>query len=178
MEFDREKFKNLVHYVIWKISGKDDFGATKLYKVLWFAEARSYVLRRKPISGAVYVRKEHGPVPKLGRAIREELAAEGKISQQQINRGKYSSWMFKCLAPPQKGFLTEEEKQDVDWWISHIDKDHTASSISELSHDYSWEIARQGEELPLFATLAARMREPTDLEIDSAKKRARERGLL
>lgn len=178
MQFDREKFKNLVHYVIWKMSGKDDFGATKLYKVLWFAEARAYVLRKTPIAGATYVREAHGPVPKLGRAVREELVAEGKISQKQIDRGKYTSWLFKCLVPPPKGFLSDDEKKDVDWWINHIDKDHTASSISELSHDYSWEIARQGEELPLFAILAARMREPTNLEIDRAKKRARERGLI
>src|SRR5262249_36624697 len=30
-----------------------------------------------------------------------------------------------------------------------IDKEHTATSISEESHDYAWDIAKMGEELPL-----------------------------
>ena len=57
MAFDREKFKQLVHYVIW--NGKRDwFGATKLNKVLWFADARAYVLTGRPITGATYIREE------------------------------------------------------------------------------------------------------------------------
>ena len=51
MAFDREKFKQLVHYVIWKAGKRDWFGATKLNKVLWFADARAYVLTGRPITG-------------------------------------------------------------------------------------------------------------------------------
>lgn len=177
MEFDKEKFKNLVHYVIWKTSGKDGFGATKLYKVLWFSEARAYVLRKRPIAGATYIREEHGPVPKLARQIRSELVAEGRISEFLIDRGKYKGWVFKSLVPPPKDFLTSEDRQDVDWWIKHIDEDHSATSISDFSHDYGWEIAKRGEELPLYSVLAERFREPSDQEIEIANVRAKKLGL-
>ena len=89
MQFDKDKFKNLVHYIIWKTSGQDGFGATKLYKVLWFAEARAFTLHRTPIAGETYIREEHGPVPQHGRSIRAELVAEGLISEKKIDRGKY-----------------------------------------------------------------------------------------
>lgn len=178
MDFDREKFKNLIHYIVWKISGRDGFGATKLYKVLWFSEARSFLLYQQPIAGAVYIREKHGPVPRLGMQIRDELVHEGKISQRQVNRGKYQEWVFGSKMPPPINFLSENEREIVDWWIEHIDKDHTASSISDLSHDYAWEIARQGEELPFHAFLSSRLREPTEAELRSAKDRAKALGLI
>lgn len=178
MHFDREKLKNLIHYVIWKTSGWDGFGATKLYKVLWFAEARAYVLRKRGITGATYIREEHGPVPKGGPQLRSELVDEGRISQQLIDRGAYKSWVFKALVAPLKDFLSSEDRQDVDWWIEHIDSEHTATSISDLSHNYGWEIAKQGEELPLYAILSNRFREPTETELVTAREKARELGLL
>ncbi len=177
MLFDRDKFKNLVHYVIWKAGGNDGFGATKLYKVLWFAEARAYVLRRQPITGATYIREEHGPVPKLGRQIRAELESEGRISEIKSNRGGYDQWTFKSLVAPPK-FLSEPDRTDVDYWIKHVDENHSAASISEESHDYGWEIAKQGEEIPLIAILAQRIRTPTKAEIEKAKSKAKDLGYI
>ena len=178
MEFDREKLKKLVHYIVWKTNGRDGFGATKLYKVMWFAEARSYVMRKKPITGAVYIKQKHGPVPKLGAEIRAELESEGKISQRRIDRGNYQEWVFANKFPPDQNFLTVEERQDVDYWINHIDKDHTATSISDFTHDDAWGIAKVGEPLPLYAILIERLREPNDHETETIKKRAKELGLM
>ena len=69
MQFDRDKFKALVHYVIWRAGGRDGIGATKLYKVLWFAEARAFVLSNRPISGETYIREEDGPSPRHAAEI-------------------------------------------------------------------------------------------------------------
>jgi len=51
MQFDREKFKRLVLYIAWKAGRRDWFGAAKLNKVLWFSEARFFVLHGVPIAG-------------------------------------------------------------------------------------------------------------------------------
>ena len=177
--FDREKFKNLIHYVIFRAGAHDGFGATKLYKVLWFSEARQFILSGSPITGAEYVREKYGPIPKLGMAIREELSAERKIKQWR--RAPYhnrTSWRFKSLASPFPLTLSSEEKQAVDYWIRHIDEDHTAQSISEQSHDYAWEIAEMKEALPFYALLAATHTRPPEGEtLDLARRRAKELGL-
>src|SRR5262245_41225370 len=94
--FDRERFKELVRYVIWAAQRYEAFTATKLYKVLWFAEARAFVLRGRPLAGAEYIREKNGPVPKLGKVIRDELEREGKIE------GLVS------FSPPDVSFLSKE----------------------------------------------------------------------
>lgn len=165
MEFDREKFKQLVHYVIWKAGHRDWFGATKLYKALWFAEARLYVLTGKPITGAAYIRQEHGPVPRAIMPIREELAREGAILIRQ--EGKMLR--FTALTRPDTAAFSPDELKTVDWWINHIATDHTAQTISDESHDYAWEIAHMGEELPFFALFASRVRPPDNSELAWAK---------
>ena len=163
-----------MHYVIWKTSGRDGFGATKLYKVLWFSEARAFILHKRPISGAVFIREEHGPVPQIARQIRNELVSDGAISEGKIR----NQWIFRCLKQPVRNFLSDDERKIVDYWVKHIDEEHTAESISDFSHNYGWEIAAQGEVLPYHSILADRFREPTDTEVERAKERARAAGYL
>jgi len=174
MQFDRDKFKQLVHYIAWKAGKRDWFGATKLNKVLWFADARQFVLHGVPITGAIYIREKYGPVPKQMMPIRDELEREGQISV--LKEGN----LIRIVASikPDLSMFKTEELQGVDYWIDHIDKDHTAGSISEESHDYAWEIAKLGEELPLFAILANRIRDPNDEELEKLRVGAKARGLI
>jgi Protein of unknown function (DUF4065) len=174
MRFDREKFKKLVHYIAWKAGKRDWFGATKLNKVLWFAEARAFVLHGSPIVGATYIREKHGPVPKQFVPIREELKRAGKI--KIFREGK----LVRITADekPDLSQFTRDELQIIDYWIDYIDKEHTAESISDESHDYAWDIAHMGEEIPLYAILANRIRDPSDQELERLRATAKARGLL
>jgi hypothetical protein len=167
--FDREKFKRLVHYVVWKAGERPGVGATKLNRVLWFSEVRTYTLTGKPITGATYIREKFGPVPKQFVPIRQELEREGKIKVTKP-RNEYDQTKLRALAPPDQAFLTDQERQTVDYWIRHIDEGHTAASMSGQSHDYPWEIAQMGEEIPLHASFAARVREPVGDEWEWAKQ--------
>jgi hypothetical protein len=174
MKFDREKFKALVVYIAWRAGRRDWFGATKLNKVLWFAEARAYVLHGKPIVGATYVRQKHGPVSKQFIPVRDGLAREGRIrifKEGNLNR-------VTADAKPDMSCFNKVELQIIDYWIEHIDKDHTAQSISDKSHDYGWDIAQMNEEIPLYAVLAERVREPSDQELERLKEKARAHGVI
>jgi hypothetical protein len=174
MQFDREKFKSLVVYVAWKAGRRDWFGAIKLNKVLWFAEARAYVLHGSPITGATYIREKYGPVPKQMVPIRKELESAHQVRVFQEGP------LVRVTAEtkPDMSRFTKDELQIIDYWIDHIDKDHTAGSISDKSHDYGWDIAREGEEIPLYAILAERIREPNDEAIERLKAKARAHGLM
>lgn len=176
MDFNREKFKTLVHYVIWKAGTRDSFGATKLNKVLWFADARAYVLTGASITGATYIREKWGPVPKQMMPIRAELEREGAIKVSH-SRDDGNHTKFTAVFAPIVSILSEGDLQTVNYWITHIDKNHTAKSISDESHDYSWQIAKMGEELPFFSFLSTRIREPNDEELAWAKSRAQEKRL-
>jgi hypothetical protein len=174
IQFDREKFKTLVLYIAWKAGRRDWFGATKLNKILWFAEARAYVLHGAPIAGATYIREKHGPVPKQMMPVRAELEHAGKI--RVFKEGQ----LIRVTAdekPDMTGF-SRTELQIVDHWIDYVDREHTAGTISDESHDYAWDIAHMGEEIPLYAILANRIREPNEHELERLKEKAREHGLI
>jgi hypothetical protein len=83
-----------------------------------------------------------------------------------------------ALTKPDTSIFTTEELKAVDYWIEHIDKDHTAASISKESHDYAWEVAKMGEELPPYAIFANRIREPDDEELGQLQERAKAMGLI
>ena len=173
-ELNWDKLKDAVHYVAAKGATRPSFGMIKLYKTLWFADARSFVLTGKPITGETYLRQKHGPVPKHSSKVFEELKQEGRVTLWKQSFQDYAQWRFKVLRSLATNRLNHEEIQNLNYWIKHIDEDHTASSISEESHDYGWEIARMGEVLPLHAFLAERIREPREEELEWAKRRAGE----
>lgn len=174
MAFDREKFKRLVHYVIWKAGKRDWFGATKLNKVLWFSDTQAFALTGKPITGATYIREQCGPVPKAIMPVRAELQKEGSI--RVFRQGKVERTTADG-APDMQPF-DPSEQAIVDWWIDHISTYHTAATISEKSYDYTWQIAAMGEELPMSATFATRLREPTESEMQWGKETAAKLGLF
>jgi hypothetical protein len=173
MQFDREKFKRLVHYVIWKAGKRDWFGAVKLNKVLWFADARAYSLTGKSITGETYIREKWGPVPKHMMPVRSELESEAAISITKEGR----LTRFVALLPPDTSLFSVDEMNSVDYWIDHIDRDHTAGTISEKTHDEAWEMAELGEELPLYAYRVVRIKEPDEDDLRRLKERAEELGL-
>jgi hypothetical protein len=177
MEFDRDKFKALLHYVVWKAGDKEGFGATKLYKVLWFSDARAYMLQGDPITGETYVREKYGPLPTHALSTIDELAREGTIT---ISAGDYYGKAirhFHSMRLPDKLALSARQREIVEYWIKHIADEHTATSISEESHDYAWEIATLGEKIPYHAIFAIRIRDPEGEELKWATDKAKELGL-
>ena len=60
-----------------------------------------------------------------------------------------------ALTDPDTSSLSAKEIALVDEIRAEICYNHTAESISELSHDQVWEAANIGEEIPMWATLAS-----------------------
>lgn len=174
--FDREKYKNLIHHVAWQIKDRDGWGLTKLFKVLWFFEARRYSLHNEVFSGATYQRDEFGPRPRAVYLMLDEMEAEGLLSIQHSRMYNRTAKRPVALRPPKPGLLNESQAKDLSFWIDYVGGS-TATAISDESHDYGWEITPQGEDIPLYAILAERVRAPEGEELDWAKRRAKELGL-
>ncbi len=175
-EFNREKFKDLIHQVAWQVRDRDGWGLVKLFKVMWFFEARRYTVNGEVFSGGAYQRDTHGPRPRLAYQIIEELASEGRVSVRSEKFHSRTTRRPIALKPPKPGLLNESQARDLDYWISYVDG-LSAAEISEESHDFGWEIADQGDDLPLYAILAERVRDPRGKELDWATRRAKELGL-
>ena len=177
MPFDAAKFPALVLYIIWKTGAREGFGSTKLNKALWFSEARTFEAYGRPITGETFVRDKFGPRSEHLLAVCEELARAGLVERFTEHFYDYEVTRYRAFAPPDTSLFVPGELSFVDWWIAFIDQ-HTATSISKLSHDYGWEIAAMGEELPLYAYLASRIRDPrSEDEVKWARAEAARLGI-
>jgi Protein of unknown function (DUF4065) len=166
-----------MHFVIARAGDRDGFGAVKLYKVLWFSDARAYMLLGKPITGETYIREKHGPLPIHALGVIHELSLQGAIKVRSDVYYNRSIRRFSALTNPDRLTLTNEQRSIVEYWIKHIAEDHTADSISEESHDLAWEIAELKEPIPYHAIFASRIRDPEGEELTWAASRAKELGL-
>jgi hypothetical protein len=95
--YEPARLKSLIHYVIGVAGARPYFGAVKLYKTLWFSDAKRFVLSGTSITGAPYIREKFGPVPRDGMRLRNELETEGAIRQWQNDKGGSLGWKFKAL---------------------------------------------------------------------------------
>ena len=65
IEYDEAKFTEMLLYVADKLGDDRAGGATKLNKILYFAEFAHVRRHGRPISGADYFRLDQGPAPPL-----------------------------------------------------------------------------------------------------------------
>ncbi len=148
------RLKELVHYICYKCQGSDKLGATKLNKILWFADSLVYKQTGKSITGSRYKKLQHGPVPFEITSVLQELENEGKLVVKSHEYFELSKKKFIPLKQPLEGVFSRDELEFVDLLTEAICEGHTARSISDLSHDIAWEAAGMGEEIPLAAVLA------------------------
>lgn len=170
--FNQDKFKDLVHYICWL--SRDDpskLGAVKLNKVLWFSEVISFAKFAKPITGARFVKQKFGPVPKAILPVLNDLQQDGLLSFMEVEYYGHRKRQFVCEADPNTDAFSDEERELVDEVAEAILNNHTAASISDLTHDAIWKLAGIGEDIPLHAVLASSLGTISDEDVANAKTR-------
>ena len=159
---NEDKLKCLVHYISHNCDNSKDLGATKLNKILWYVDTIAFQKYGKTISGEEsYIKRQHGPVPKRIQVVLEKLRNEGALHIRMTENYGWDQKEFISLKDPEDCSYPENEKQLIDDMINDICKNHTAKSISQFSHDHIWEAARLGEEIPVYAVLAANSAPPS-----------------
>lgn len=177
MNFNKNKFKQLVHYIASKCKDPDKLGSTKLNKILWYSDIESYRFTGKPITGEIYKKQGFGPVPHHILGVLDELQREEKIVVNDVKFHKYDKKEFISLREPDISCFSREELQIIDGHICDICQNHTAQSISNKSHDRIYEIAYQGEEIPYEAALASKIGRVKSSDIEWAKNKLSELSL-
>ena len=171
-----DRFKNLVHYIIGQCTDRpDQLGAIRLNKALWFSDVIAYQMTGTSITGETYLKRERGPAPQhILQAIRQ-LSEEGKITVVEP-RYEFDTRKFYEREPAPED-LSEEHKQLVHAVLGCMLR-NTANQVSEMSHDIIWKMAAEGEEIPLYATLASNPGEMTEEFFGWARSILEKRGDL
>lgn len=176
--FDAQKFREFVLYVADKSGDDPYFGATKLNKILFFSDFLAYAVLGRPISGAVYEKQNHGPVPREIRHVRQQFIEN---NEAVIQNRQHLGYTQKCLVPlrhPNLADFTGEEITLIDQVIAAL-QGKTASETSEFSHRAvpAWHVAQLGEEIP-YETAFLSTRSLTEGEVANVQAFAAEHGFL
>jgi hypothetical protein len=157
-----QKFKAMVHYIVASCDDPHRLGATKLNKICWFADTLAFRLTGEPITRARYVKRAKGPVPRDVLLALKQLEDDGKIKVRHSDHPVYKTRLFINLEDADTSMFSQTECSVLDTVIGTICNQHTASTISDLTHDRIWEAANEGEELPLWVSLAGQAGPITD----------------
>ncbi len=92
--YDERKFTELLLYVATRLQGDRSGGATKLNKILFFADF-AHVRRGAPITGAEYQKLEHGPAARRLRPVRDRLIANGdaELVDEEFLGYRSNAWL-------------------------------------------------------------------------------------
>ena len=148
-----EKFKALVHYIIHDCHDPDELGSIRLNKALWFADVFSYQEAGVSITGETYRKRQFGPVPAHILQTLETLVNEGAIVIREPEF-EFDTRKFISLRAPNVDVLSEKDKKIASVILDSV-RSRRATEISEMTHNVVWDLALEGEEIPLHATLSA-----------------------
>lgn len=168
ISFDREKFKELVHYVCSAGVDPSLLGATKLNKILWLSDLLSYLNNGRSLTGELYLKRQYGPVPGHILSVLEELEADGKVSVRKLTQYGFPKTEYISFEAPDLDWLSDAQKKLVDDVIADICHNYTAGSIRDFSHTQVYDAAKTGENIPHFAMLMVGMGEINEDDIQWA----------
>lgn len=137
VEYNEQKFKELILYIAQQCQSHPIFGATKLNKLLFFSDFIACEDLGEPITGAEYMALEFGPAPRKMIPIREEMLLDGDIIIERSG----AQTRTVPQRPPDPEFFSPEEREIVDKLIGLL-KFQDADWITELSHRFlGWKAA-------------------------------------
>lgn len=151
-----KRLRELALYISEKSSGDESFGATKLNKLLFYADFLHYLNFGDAITGADYFRLKNGPAPKRWLPIREKMIQDGDAKIMEAEFHGFPQDRVMPLRKPVLDGFTAAQIALVDRIIAlHAGK--TAKEISDESHDFvGWYLADNKEVIPYQVALVSR----------------------
>ena len=168
----QRKFRELIIYIAKKCGEADFFGATKLNKILYWADFEAFRRFGQPITGARYFRLPNGPAPKALLPVRGELEAEGAITIEHRPIGNRRQDRVVAERMPYTDLFSDDELAVVDEFISRF-WGQTAEEVSDASHDIIWKTRNDGDAIPYEAIYLSNG-DVTPQEIERTRQLAKE----
>lgn len=163
-----KQMHKLRELILWfaRLSETDDtFGAVKLNKLLFFADAYAYVHLGKSITGQEYQKLEQGPAPRSMLPTLEQMKGDGALAERSTDFYGRAQRKFFALREPDTSAFSREELDIASRVLAQF-WGKTATDVSEVSHGFvGWRLARSGETIPLSVALVGH-RYPTAAEIE------------
>jgi transcriptional regulator with XRE-family HTH domain len=132
--FNKEKFKQILLYIIEKCGSKINVGKTVIYKLLYFIDFDYYELNEEYLTGELYRKIEHGPAPCHYEEIEKELLENKKIFKTNVDYHNYKQIKYIPLLKADISLLTANDKEIIDNVIERLSS-MNAHQIEDYSHE-------------------------------------------
>lgn len=175
--YNKDKFRELILYVVKRSENDARLGAVKLNKLLFFADRQAYGQLGHAISGARYHKIQHGPAAAALVPVRDEMIDSGDLEvRQEKLGGKYQPQVhFVAHREADPSAFSEDERTVVDEVIAKY-KDMNGTQISEESYkELGVLLAQENEDIP-YGTVYLPDAPPTKKDIVYAQRRMKARG--
>ncbi len=162
IEFDADKFADLVLYIAHRCRNDRRFGSVKLSKILYYCDFESFKRTLKPITGATYLKKPKGPFPDELRRARRRLVEEDKAEMKLQRVIDYHE--NRLIPTTDHVELSDKfnavERRIIDEVIEDM-RGKNAADLTELSHgEFGWQNGEMDQPIPYATALIARNDEP------------------
>ncbi len=144
----RTKFRELI-LLFTQLSENDTaFGATKLNKLLFFADVHAYRRNGTSITGEEYQKLPYGPAPRRMTGTLANMMEAGEIAERPAQFHGHSQRKFFALRAYDAECFTPTELQIAVHVLLQCERMH-GTDMSDLSHDcLGWQLAKDGETIP------------------------------
>jgi Protein of unknown function (DUF4065) len=159
--YDERKFTEMLLYVAARLADDRAGGATKLNKVLYFADFAHVRRAGSAITGAEYQKLPQGPAPRRLLPVREQLIAhdEAEVSREAFLG--YEVHRLVPLRPADTSVFSATELETIDSVLSDL-AGLNARQVSDLSHEEAgWQLTDDGEVIPYESALVGARHVPT-----------------
>ena len=132
-EYDLEKFKNMVLYLVSRSRG---VLSVKLNKLLWYCDFLHFKETSVSITGSQYIRYPYGQVPKHYKFITDIMQDEELLDENEVVFNTEEGIVgeeFTALVEPDESMFSEKEVQVMNY-VADTFRDDTSTSIMNKSH--------------------------------------------
>jgi hypothetical protein len=148
LAYDEAKFTEMLVSVAGRLLADRAGGATKLNKVLFFAEFTHFRRHGAVISGCEFQKLTHGPAPRQLVPVRNRLVAEGEAEVRTEDFLGRVQHRLVPLRDADLSVLSDVERQTIDDVLEQLEG-LTARQVSDLSHEEpGWQLTEMGETIP------------------------------
>jgi len=127
--------------------GVTNLGLTKLWKLIYFVDAKALRELGCPITGSEFIKYEHGPVPSRGEKHLRQMTRRGEVTTSQRDVGGKTLNEVKSARHPDLGVFSEAELELVEAVCGELGR-LSAKVLSDMSHkEPAWHYAVMREKL-------------------------------
>jgi transcriptional regulator with XRE-family HTH domain len=137
---DRDKFRQVLLYVLERCGARPNVGETVIYKLLYFIDFNFYELHERHLTGEVYRKISFGPAPCHFGEIVEKMIEAGEVKKITADYHGMPQKKYIPQVKPDLSRLDGEELRVIDSVIDGLSA-MNASSIEGYSHeDIPWQV--------------------------------------